>query len=387
MRVLYVSHTAHVSGAEEALCDLLEGLPPEVERVAAIPRGPLSDRVGALGVPVMDVTATDGSLRLHPAWTTQALVQLTGAGLQVRRAAAKVRADVVHANSIRAGLSASLATRLGAPRALVHVHDCLPPGPVSTLTRRTIGRHAATVVANSAHTARRFDTGSFHADMRVVHYGIDANRFDPARIDRASARARLDLDDGDVALAVVGQLTPWKGQDHAIRVLARVREHGSPARLFLAGSAKFVSRATRHDNPTYVRDLHELTRALGVGEHVTFLGQSDDVPALLRGIDVALVPSWEEPFGRAVTEALAMAVPVVATDVGGPAEVIAAGEDGFVLPPRDLDRWTETVELLAREPRRRATMGERGRARVTRRYSMPAYVEGMIEAYTYTLRR
>jgi glycosyltransferase involved in cell wall biosynthesis len=381
MRVLYVNHTAQVSGAEEALLDLVRALPSDVEALVAAPAGPLSERLRALGIEVLPIAATDGSLRLHPVYTPRALVQLARAGTAIARQAKRVRADAIHANSIRAGLSATLARVAGAAPPLVHVHDCLPPGRISDLTRRTIGRGAAVVLANSEYTARRFAVPGARAELRVVNYGIDDARFDPARIARADARGRLGLGEDEIVLAVVGQLTPWKGQDHAIRLVARLRSEHPGIRLVLAGSAKFTSRATRYDNLAYVRGLHALTEELDVRDRVSFVGERDDVPELLRAIDVALVPSWEEPFGRAVTEALAMEVPVVATEVGGPPEIVVDGVNGFVLPPTDLDRWQQTVSRLAADPVLRAEMGRRGRAHVRHAFSMRAYVEGVGAAY------
>lgn len=381
MRVLYVNHTAQVSGAEEALCDLLAALPGDVEPFAAAPEGPLAERLRGLGIEVLPLAATDGSLKLHPVYTPRALGQLARAGAGIRRLTRRLRADAVHANSIRAGLSATLARAAGAPAPLVHVHDCLPPGRVSELTRRTIGRGAALVLANSEYTASRFATTGARAELRVVNYGVDVARFDPARVDRAGARGRLGLREDQVVLAVVGQLTPWKGQDHAIRLVARLAASQPRIHLALAGSAKFTSRATRFDNPSYVRDLHALADALGVRERVSFLGERDDVPDLLGAVDVALVPSWEEPFGRAVTEALAMAVPVVATDVGGPREIVVDGENGVLLPPADLDRWAEAVARLVADPGLRAKMGAHGRAHVAEAFSMRRYVGGVLAAY------
>src|SRR5205807_9246686 len=163
-------------------------------------------------------------------------------------------------------------------RPVVSVHDCLPPSLSASLTRETIGIGAAVVIANSRHTAERFATRVSHPDVRVVNYGIDEKRFDPSRIDRSEARKRLGLDTEDLVLAVVGQLTPWKGQDHAIRLLAELAPQRPEARLVLAGSVKFASRATRYDNPAYVRELHALTESPGLGEKVLFMGERDDVP-------------------------------------------------------------------------------------------------------------
>jgi glycosyltransferase involved in cell wall biosynthesis len=111
------------------------------------------------------------------------------------------------------------------------------------------------------------------------------------------------------------------------------------------------------------------------------MGERDDVPAVLRAVDLLLVPSWEEPFGRSVVEAMAMRVPVVATSVGGPAEIVRAGVDGLLLEPRRPKRWAEAIEPFLDEPDRLAPMGASGRARALERFSLSAHVEAVVAAY------
>ena len=110
-------------------------------------------------------------------------------------------------------------------------------------------------------------------------------------------------------LGVVAQLSPWKGQDTAIEALRILREQGIDAHLLLIGSAKFVARATRFDNEGYVAGLRRLVADAGLQDHVTWLGEREDVPELVRALDVLLLPSWEEPFGRALIEAMALKCP------------------------------------------------------------------------------
>ncbi len=202
-----------------------------------------------LGLPTTAITGTAGSLRLHPLHTPRALAEMSVAGAQVRRAARRHRADVVHANSIRAGIVLALA---GPTRAatVVHVRDCLPPGAVSTATLRLIAATATTIVANSRYTAALGARGCAPgARLEVVHNPVDLERCDPARIDRARrARGLGRCGRPRLLLGVVGQLSPWKGQDTAIEALRAAARAGLDAHLLLIGSAKFVARATRFDN-------------------------------------------------------------------------------------------------------------------------------------------
>jgi glycosyltransferase involved in cell wall biosynthesis len=134
-----------------------------------------------------------------------------------------------------------------------------------------------------------------------------------------------------------------------------------------------------------VAELRSLIRALDVEGDVTFLGEREDVAEILAATDLLLAPSWEEPFGRAVIEALAMEVPVAATAVGGPAEILQPGVDGVLLPPRRPETWTaEIVELLGDQPRLRA-MGANGRRNAELRFGVAQHVEAIAGVYAEAL--
>jgi len=383
VKVLYVNHTSATSGGERSLLDLLGGLPYAVSPVVACPPGPLADAVRGLGVEWRRLPAIDASLRLHPLHTPAGVARLAAGAVIVAHLAHRVRADLVHGNSVRSGLIASFAAHLGAPPVVVHVRDCLPPGRVSTLTLRAIAGGASAVLANSQYTRAGVlrAVAARQATVRVVYSPVDTARFDPDRFDPSEARARLGLPRTAPVLAVVAQMTPWKGQDDAVRILAQVKRKHPDARLLLVGSTTFASRATRYDNQAYVRRLHALIASQGVRGEVVLLGERDDVPAVLRAVDLLLVPSWEEPFGRTVVEAMAMNVPVVATSVGGPAEIVRAGVDGLLLEPRRPERWAEAAESLLDQPDRLARMGQSARVRVLDRFSLSAHVDAVLAAY------
>jgi L-malate glycosyltransferase len=382
MRVLYASHTGHVSGGEHSLLDLLAALPPGVSAELACPPGDLARRVArSHGIP-----GTDASLRLHPWYTPRAVARMAHAGWRLRAIARRTRADLVHANSIRAGLVALAARGLGGPPVVVHVRDRLPDGLAGRLTLDLLTRGAAAIVANSGYTLAGVPAGG-RALRAAIPSPVDLARFDPGRCDRARARERLGLAQDAPVLGVVGQLTPWKGQDDAIRILHRVRAGVPGATLLLAGSAKFVSQETRFDNRTYVAGLHALCSDLGVNGAVRFLGEREDVPELLAALDVLLVPSWAEPFGRVVIEGMAMGVPVIATSEGGPAEIVDDGVDGVLLPPRAPERWAHEVRLLLEDPRRRRALAEAALEGVGTAYGVDAHVRRILNVYGRVLDR
>ncbi len=387
MRVLYVNHTAEVSGGEQSLLGLLAALPESVQPRVACPPGRLQAAAEDLGIPVTRIVGTAGSLRLHPLHTPRAVAEMGAAAAQVHRAARTGRAELLHANSIRAGILLALAR---APRAatVVHVRDCLPPGAVTSATMRLIAATATTVVANSRYTARWVVATAPRAHIEVVHNAVDLGRWDPERIDRAGARARLGAPAADrLLLGVVAQLTPWKGQDTAIEALRLLCEQGIDAHLMLIGSAKFVDRSTRFDNEGYLARLHRLVDEHGLKDRVSWMGEREDVPELVRGLDVLLLPSWEEPFGRAVIEAMALGVPVIATNVGGPGELITDGREGILLPPRQPGAWARAIRALAEDPDRAREMGRAGRRRAEAEFGADRHVAAMVGVYERALAR
>jgi glycosyltransferase involved in cell wall biosynthesis len=378
VRVLFVNHTARVSGGELSLLGLLAALPPEVEAAVACPPGALAERLDAAGVARLPIGGTDGSLRLHPLRTPRALAEMAGAAVAVGRAADRFEADVVHANSIRAGLIAVAARAGGARPTVVHARDCLPPGPATSATLLTLAR-ADAVIANSDHT--RAALGPAAARARVVHNAIEVGRFAAPPLDRAAARARLGIEGEAPALAVIAQVTPWKGQDDAIRIAAGLRRRHPDLRLLLVGSPKFDSPSTRHDNASYLAGLHRQVAAAGLGDAVAFLGERDDLPEIFAALDLVLVPSWEEPFGRTVIEAMAAGVPVAATTVGGPAEILDHGRTGLLLPPREPWLWVEAIGPLLGDGVRRAEIATPAADEARRRFAIDRHVEAVLGVY------
>jgi glycosyltransferase involved in cell wall biosynthesis len=386
MRVLYASHTSVMSGAEMTLLDLLRAMPRDIETCVACPDGELRLALDELGIRSVRITGTSGSLRLHPTHSSRALAETARSAAQLRCAASRFGADVVHANSIRASLIASVTRGLAGPPMLAHLHDVLPAGGVGNAIAHVLARSSRVVLANSGYTAADFSRKSGgRGRVEVVDNPVDLERFDPSRVDPAATRARLDVPVSARLVGTVGQITPWKGQSDAIRAFARARREHPELQLVIAGAAKFVDPGTRYDNEAYERSLRALTDELGVRDAVLFCGEIRDVPALMASLDVALVPSWEEPFGRVIIEAMAMGTPVLATDVGGPADIVSDGIDGLLLPPRMPDLWGDRLTALLREPGRIEAMGTAARATVAGRYGLPSFMRSVVNSYELAL--
>ncbi len=381
MKVLYLNHTGQMSGAERSLLDLIGGLPAEVQPLLACnPEGPLSAAAATLGVRVLPLAATDGSLKLHPTGTPRATAELGQAAFQAARHARRQQVDLLHANSIRAGLIAVAASRLARRPSVVHLRDRLPRTALADASLRTIAAGATAVLANSDYTATGMRTVAEPKTLVSVPNPVDLQCFDPESIDRDAVRARLDLPRWALALGVVGQITPWKGQLEMVQALATLVERRPELRLLIVGEAKFVAAQTRYDNRAYLRQVERTIAEHDLGERVRLLGERRDVPALMRALDMLLVPSWEEPFGRVIVEAMALGVPVLATSIGGPAEILEGEGGGLLLPPRDVAGWAQAIDRLCIDEGLRARLGRDGRARA-QRFGVEQHVAAVMDVY------
>jgi glycosyltransferase involved in cell wall biosynthesis len=380
MRVLYVDSTSLVSGAQHSLLDLLTALDGKVAACVAAPDGPLLLAAGERRAITKPIPGTDVSFKLHPWHTSVALVSLARAASGLVRAARRSRAELIHANSIRGGLVAIPAALLLRVPLIVHVRDVLPSSRTSDLVRRVILRRADALVANSRHTARAFDPSGRARRMEVIDNPIDLTRFDSSGMDRERTRERLGVGAGPL-LGVVGQVTPWKGQEDAIRALPLIRRVQPGAQLLVVGEPKFVAAATRFDNRAYEAGLHAAVEQLGLDDAVRFLGERDDVPEIMHALDLCLVPSWDEPFGRTVVEAMAVGTPVIATSVGGPGEIIEEGRTGFLVEPRSPELLAARALELLQDDELRSAVGRDARSAVTARFAGTQHVDAVLRLY------
>jgi glycosyltransferase involved in cell wall biosynthesis len=235
---------------------------------------------------------------------------------------------------------------------------------------------ARVVVANSkaSATARRLVLGD-RRPVAVVYPGTDIRRFTPEAWakEAVKARASVGLSDSDLVFGVIGRLQRWKGQHVFLEAAARVAEAHPSARFLIVGDTLFGLE------PEYAGELREQARRLGIEGLVRFTGFRDDIPAILRGMDVLVHTSIQpEPFGLVITEAMAMQRAIIATDAGGPQETIVNGQNGILVPPGHVGALAEAMDRLARDPSLRGRLGKAGRPGVEQ-FSDVAMMAGLEE--------
>jgi glycosyltransferase involved in cell wall biosynthesis len=216
--------------------------------------------------------------------------------------------------------------------------------------------------------------------LRVIPRGVDPVIFDPDAIagDRMARMSRaMRVPDGMATVVMPGRLTSWKGQAVLLQAIARLER--KDVCCVLVGSDQGRAR--------YSKSLETLADSLGIGDRVRIIGHVEDVPAALMMSDVVVHASIRpEAFGRVVIEAQAMGRPVVATNLGGPAETVVHGETGYLAEPDDaasLARWL--TEALNLDLAARAALGARARQAVLDHYTVRAMQDATLDVYETVL--
>ena len=161
-----------------------------------------------------------------------------------------------------------------------------------------------------------------------------------------------------IAFANVAKIRPWKGQELTVRALATIKDRIPDFRYLVVGSGSDGS------DSTYGMRLQGLADQLGIGRQVILTGVRSDIAAVLAACDFSVMPFFEEGFGLAVIEAMAMGNAVLALDNGGPRELVEEGRSGLLSQPDDVEGLARNIQALATDGRLRAEMGAYGRRRV-----------------------
>jgi glycosyltransferase involved in cell wall biosynthesis len=216
------------------------------------------------------------------------------------------------------------------------------------------------------------------------HYAVIPNAVDlgdfAGPVDRAAVRASLGVPTGAPLLLMAGRISPWKGQHVFVEALARVR------RTYPDVCGVIVGLAEEADGPGYAGRVQAQAEALGLAQHLHMAGYRGDMPQVLAAADVVVHCSVKpEPFGRVIIEGMAAGRPVVASALGGAAEIIANRLDGLLTPAGDPDALAAAVQRLLADPGERERLGQAARRTVARRYQVDAHVRAVRTFYERVL--
>jgi glycosyltransferase involved in cell wall biosynthesis len=211
------------------------------------------------------------------------------------------------------------------------------------------------VIAVSKAVASRVADGA----ARVIYAGVSVPSSQPQR-----RRA-----DPQIIIGTAGRLVELKGIEYLLSATAALRSAFPEIRVEIAGSGP------------YQGELERAVALAGLGQHVTFLGWTDEISTVLPSWDIFVMPSLEEGFPIAALDAMAAGLPIVATSVGGVPELIEDGKTGWLVPPRDAGSLASKLRLLLRNQEMRLGMGAAGYCRVRDHFNQNQMVSSFAQLY------
>ena len=369
--ILFLHSSAGRYGADRQLLALASGLDRDQFRpVAVLPeRGELAGPLEEAGVEV-EVAGLSILRRAELGHSLWSILRLRVRELESLARAHRVA--LIHSNTSVIASGHELARELGVPHVL-HVRELYPPVPLAWPSWRRFMLRADRLLCVSHAVAAQF----LRSDrVSVVHDGLPGA---PERGERSAARAALGLDRDKFAVAILGRVSAWKGQDVLARALAE-------APLASIGAVGLVAGTPWPGTNRPASRLDRLRGELALGDRLRSLGFQDDVGALLGAVDAVAVPSTRpDPFPNAALEAAAAGVPVVAAAHGGLPEMLRDGETGLLVEPGDPAELAAALRSLADDPHRARRLGDAAAADVAARFSAERMLEAVQAHYTALL--
>jgi len=303
--------------------------------------------------------------------------------LEVRRIIRSQDVTIVHIDGSTNVVPALAAWWAGVP--IVWHYNDHPPGSVKRMLEGLMGRLAARVIVQGEglRQSRTARNPRLCDKTCVLHSAVDTDKLVPDAYDatdRVRMRAELGVPADGILIGAVGNLNRFKGYTYFLQAAAKIRERVDPVRFLIVGRRLDTDVA-------YSEHLRQQTAALGLRENVIFAGFRDDVPRVLAALDVFVLSSVLESCPVALLEAMAMKIPVVATDVGAVREIVEHDRTGLVVPPGDAGAIAQAVlNLLAGPPERVRDMVEQARKTVERRFALDTIARQQLQVYE-SLRR
>jgi glycosyltransferase involved in cell wall biosynthesis len=378
-RIVYTNHTGKVSGAEKVLLSMLRGL--DQTRYEPYVICPAEENLQGMleveGIPCATVPTLHARYTWRPRELLHYLSSFARLILATRKEIERCDPDFVHANTVRAGIAATVST-MGTRRIIIwHVHDDLPQHPLSKVIRLLAHSSKRTqIVAVSKATAKSFCGAlSFKGRMHVIPNGTDLGRFPLKRPGESRLKNELGIPEWSFLVCAVGQICARKGLRALLEAFSQIYDDAPSIHLAIVGRPVFSHEEQYRD------ELVETAVAAGISDRVHFTGERQDISSVFRSADLLVLNSLEEPFGLVLVEAMSSGTPVLATRVGGIPEIVTDSKSGWLIERDDTTGLASKLLELSKAPGLLGEVTRYAHDEVSSRFSLERFLSNLHAFY------
>jgi len=371
-RVLHVVTSLDMGGAQKHLLSLVKGLRGRghTTDVAFFKNPTLRQEFESTGAQLFDLSTRQ---------TFSPLLIPRLAGI-LRRG----RYQIVHTHLLKAdsyGALAGVLARTPVILASKHNDEAALQNPRVATVHGLLSRLDRRVVVLSDYVGRYVTSVGRVDPKRItrVYYGIQPGTTATAE-NGMRLRTELGIPHDAPLIATVGRLMEQKGLVYLLKAMEILRDRLPEARLLVVGDSQ-------DGRDGYKIDLLRRWESMGLQDRVTFTGVRNDIPSVMRAIDLFAMASLWEGFGLVFLEAMAAARPIVATRVSAVPEVVEDGVTGLLVPPKDPEALANAIQQLLTDRDRAAQMGQAGLLRLKQKFTEDKMVESIEQIYSQLWRR
>ncbi len=367
--ILFIHSSSELYGSDRSLLNIVKNIDRTKYRIhVVLPcQGPLVDEMKK----IQDVTVTifEVAVLRRKNLSCKGLWSYSKSFMKSIRFIKKYivvnQIDIVDTNTAVV-FPGAIAAKWCKKKSVWHIREIINNKFENVVISHIMQKYSDLIIANSEATGKALKVGK--SKVRVVYNAVE------------NTNNGIKIPHEKLIVGMAGRINRWKGQKLFIDMAELVYKQHPDALFLIAGDAYYGEEYLRIELEKYIKNKK-------MQDSIILLGQVNDMDTFYNNLDVFVLPSIQpEPFGLVVIEAMEHGLPVVATNHGGPVEIITNGVDGYLVPYTSQFQMAEKVNELLNDKNKRKEMGEKGIEKKQRRFSIDAMVNGVQDVFDEALR-
>ncbi|MED1471924.1 glycosyltransferase family 4 protein [Bacillus salipaludis] len=367
--ILFLHSSSELYGSDRSLLNLIKNIDKKIFAVSVIlpENGPLVNElknINNVDVVIKNI-ATLRRKHLSIKGLIQYAINLIDSLFFLISIIVKKRINIVYTNTsvvFPGGIAAKLLGR----KSIWHIREIIDNRFERKVVSKIVNLFSDTIIANSKATALAISQNS--EKVKVVYNAIESSQ--------SKGITQKFTTKDSIVIGMAGRINRWKGQKLFVDMAEKVLKGNNTVQFVIAGD---VYKGEDH----ILDDLREYIMNKDLQSKIKLLGQVDDMDSFYKNIDIFILPSIQpEPFGLVVLEAMERGIPVVATNHGGPVEIIENNVDGFLVDYIDASEMSKVVLKLVSDSVLRNSIGEKGKEKRNNVFTLENYVRNISNIMT-----